>query len=432
MSKQAWDLQRSAKIVRRRWVLVVVVAVLGVIGGGGFSVLTPLMVTSEALVVLPKAAPSIETEILVAASDPVLMGALPNVSPHMSLQKLQTLVHVQSVTPYVLSITATGATVAQAETTANAVAHSYVSYVGSAKSQGGRLAAAILQPASTVTGSSFREQTIIDALAGAAVGALIGVIAALLTNRTDRRLMKRDEIANSIGIPVLAAVPVARPTNAAGWRKLLQRYEPGAVHGLGLRQALQHLGMTATDPRTGSDNGGSSLTVLSLDSDPKAVALGPQLAVFAASMGIQTNLVIGPPRGVTTSAALRTACAGPPESSRGPAYLRVAVYDGNDANALPNSALTVVVATADSQNPLVAGMMRTTITVLGISAGGVTAEQLARTVSSAAADGREIVGILVADPDPTDHTTGRAPRPTPGVHRRAGRPTARLKTEIRR
>ena len=99
MSKQALDLQRSAKIVRRRWVLVVVVAVLGVIGGGGFSVLRPLMVTSEALVVLPKAAPSIETEILVAASDPVLMGALPNVSPHMSLQKLQTLVHVQSVTP---------------------------------------------------------------------------------------------------------------------------------------------------------------------------------------------------------------------------------------------------------------------------------------------------------------------------------------------
>ncbi len=38
-----------------------------------------------------------------------------------------------------------------------------------------------------------------------------------------------------------------------------------------------------------------------------------------------------------------------------------------------------------------------------------TAEQLARAAVTAAADGREIAGILVADPDPGDNTTGRMP-----------------------
>ena len=75
-------------------------------------------------------------------------------------------------------------------------------------------------------------------------------------------------------------------------------------------------------------------------------------------------------------------------------------------------------------------MMRT---VLGISAGATIAEQLARTASSLAA-GREIAGILVADPDPepTDRTVGRIPDPPrPAQYR----PPARLKsmkTEIRR
>ena len=66
---------------------------------------------------------------------------------------------------------------------------------------------------------------------------------------------------------------------------------------------------------------------------------------------------------------------------------------------LPRAALTIVVAVVDDQTPQVADTMRTTTTVLGVSAGATTAGQLARTASSAAADGREIAGILVADPN---------------------------------
>ena len=48
--------------------------------------------------------------------------------------------------------------------------------------------------------------------------------------------------------------------------------------------------------------------------------------------------------------------------------------------------------------------------MLGVASGAVTAQQLARVAASAAADGRDIVGILVADPDPADQTTGRLPQ----------------------
>ena len=55
--------------------------------------------------------------------------------------------------------------------------------------------------------------------------------------------------------------------------------------------------------------------------------------------------------------------------------------------------------------------------MLGVSAGAVTAEQLARAATAAAADGREIFGILVANPDPGDQTTGRIPRLGPSLRR---------------
>ena len=60
--------------------------------------------------------------------------------------------------------------------------------------------------------------------------------------------------------------------------------------------------------------------------------------------------------------------------------------------------------------------MRTNATVLGVSAGAATADQLARVAVSAAANGSEITGILVADPDSADPTTGRVPQLARPVH----------------
>jgi hypothetical protein len=97
----------------------------------------------------------------------------------------------------------------------------------------------------------------------------------------------------------------------------------------------------------------------------------------------------------------------------------------------PDAALTIVVTVVDGKAPRVADTMHTTTTVLGVSAGAASAEQLARVAASAAADGREIAGIVVADPDPADPTTGRLPQlARPGQRRMPTRMTGAA-TEIR-
>jgi hypothetical protein len=51
---------------------------------------------------------------------------------------------------------------------------------------------------------------------------------------------------------------------------------------------------------------------------------------------------------------------------------------------------------------------------------------------SADADGRELTVILVADPEPTDHTTGRIPQLSRPAQRRLPTRLKGMKTEIRR
>jgi hypothetical protein len=82
----------------------------------------------------------------------------------------------------------------------------------------------------------------------------------------------------------------------------------------------------------------------------------------------------------------------------------------SDVEVQSDAALTVVVAVVDSGGPRIPKTLRTGTTLLGVSAGVATADQLARLAASAAADGREITGILVADPDSADATTGRLPQ----------------------
>jgi capsular polysaccharide biosynthesis protein len=425
MTDQALDLRRSAQIVRRHKVLMGVIVALGLLAGGAYAVLYPPTLTSTALVVLPQTSaaadgaaatanggpdPYTATQEVIADSTQVLSDALPEVRPVMSLDELRHDVQIGSLTPYILSVTAKSRVAADAEATANAVASSYVNFIGSASSAVGRVSAQVLQPAISAGGTAPLEQLIIYVLAGAIGGALIGVIVSLAISRSDRHLRERDEIANSVGIPVLASFPVSHPTNAAGWTKLLEGYKPEALPALQLRRALQQLQIAAHNRNNGSENGRWSIAVLSLSSDPGAIALGPQLAVYAASQGIPTALVIGQQQDVGAVAALRTACAArSPSSSKRPDYLQVVVSDGHAA-VRRDVLLTVVVLVVDDRSPQVPDTTRTTATVLGVSAGVATAEQLARVAVGVDTADREVTGILVADPDPADQTTGRLPQ----------------------
>jgi capsular polysaccharide biosynthesis protein len=452
MSQQSMDLRRSIQIVRRHRVLVGIAIVIGLVAGGAYSVLHPPMLTSTALVVLPQSVQNgaqnaqtgqdttqntssgyMATQVVIAGSNPVLASALPKVSPPVSVVKLRDEVQVTSPTSYIVSISAKGKTAQDAETTANAVAQSYIAYVGSADSPVGRVQARILESAESATGSTPTEALIVTGLIGALAGALIGIIVSLAISRNDRRLRERDEIANSIGVPVLTSMDVSHPSDAASWSRLLKSYQPSVVDAWRLRKALQHTGIMADMAGSGRNGSDTSLTVLSLSSDPGALALGPQLAAFAASLNISTALVIGPQQDEAVTATLRTACAAPQSASGNlPSHLRVSVADG-DVQRLPDVALTVVVAVVDGRNPEFPDTLRTSMTLLGVSSGKVTAEQLARAAVVASTDGREITGILVADPDPADRTTGGIPQlaPRPPHHRRPRRLIG-LSTEIRR
>ena len=295
----------------------------------------------------------------------------------------------------------------------------------------------MLQPATSANGESRWLALAIDLLIGLLVGAIVGVIAALAISRNDRRLWQRDDIASSLGVPVLASFPVRHPRDAAGWTELLEDYEPGARDAWRMRQALRQLGIADMGVdngilNNGSDGGSSSLAVLSLSSDPGAVALGPQLAVLAASMGIPTALIIGPQEDPTAMATLRAACAMPPQQSKRPLNLHVIAADNTNFDGRLDAALTVVVGVVDGRTPQMPHAMRTTATVLGVSAGATTAEQIARAAVSATADGRGIAGILVADPEPADKTTGLIPQVAPPVRRRLPSRLSGRTPEIRR
>lgn len=418
MIRDPLDFKRALQLVLRRKIIVIIAAVLGLLAGAGWAVLRPPMLTSEAWVVLPPSMRGgVGTQVVIARSDAVLTGALRKAHLGLSLDALRSEIDVKSRTGTIIIISAKGKTATRAENTANAVANSYVDYVGqSGNLPVGPLPARVLQPASTASGTKPSSRLVGMSLLGALLGAVVAVLGIVALGRRDRRLRQRDEIADSLGVPVLASISVENPGDAAGWRKLLKEYQPGAVDAWRMRKALQYLGLGDLNGHSGP---GLTLTVITSSFDRKALALGPQLAVFAASRGIPTALVVGPQQEVTVTATLRAACIAPhPDPS---SQLRVVVRDEAGAVQDPDVALTVVVAVVDGQAPQVAHLIRTAATVLGVSAGVATAEQLARAAASAAVGGHDILGILVADPDPADTTTGRLPGAERPAQRR--RPT---------
>src|SRR5579859_4622861 len=210
MSQQALDLRTSVRVVRRHKVLVAIVMVLGMLAGGGYAFRYPPMLTSTALVLVPQSAgqstiatgnnggadPYTATQEVVAGSNQVLANALPNVRPPMSLSELLRVIQVGSLTPFVISISAKSKVAADAEATANAVARSYISYIGSAHSPVGRVSAQLLQPANSAAGTTRAKQTATFIALGAVGGGLVGIIIALAMGRGDWRLRERDEIAD--------------------------------------------------------------------------------------------------------------------------------------------------------------------------------------------------------------------------------------------
>jgi capsular polysaccharide biosynthesis protein len=415
MNRQPLDLRRSLRILRRRLRTVGIAAALGLVAGAAYTELNPPMHAATAFVVLPASTSNTAAQVLIADSDPLLGQALRDIKPAMSLPALRSRIQVTNLTTNLISIVAQAPAAAQAEEMANALADTYVAYADSAQAPKGQVPAKVLQYATNATQTRLLVRLLATAFTGALLGALAGAVVALAIGRNDRRLRERDLIADAIGVPVLASISVRRATDTSHWSKLLDDYESSAADTFRLRSALGELGLAEGMSADGGT--GSSLTVLSFSFDRRALALGPQLAAFAATLGIPTVLVIGPRPDTNqpdtkTVAALRAAAS---SSSRRSGRLQVISVESSSLDRQPGAMLTVVVAVVDDQTPRLADLIRTDAMVLGVSAGAATAEQLARIAAGAAADGRRVAGILVADPDPADPTTGRLPQ--------LGRPT---------
>jgi capsular polysaccharide biosynthesis protein len=435
------NLREAIRIARRNKTIIGVAVAVGLIGGAAYGSINPAVLTAQSLVLVQTTNPADEastsplgTQVIVVTSTPVLAGAQQTLGGSESLNQLKNQVTANSPTDSVLEIDAQGSSAGRAEQVANAVANSYVTFVGSSESPVGKVAARMLQPASTATGASPIMHRLMSGLIGLLAGGVIGFVVALARSRSDRRLRQRDDIANALGIPVLASVPASRPVSAQDWAKLLGGYQPGVLHAWRLRKALQHLAVAGVNVTgTPRGTGTSSVAVVSIAGDQAALALGPQLAVFAVSLGIPTSLVVGPQEDPNVTAALRTACAEWEKKRQGD--LRVAVVDQGFSAGSVASGFAVIVSVVDGADPKVDATMEATATVIGVSAGGVTADQLARVGISAIRSGRDVSGILVANPDPLDHTTGRAPQlAVPAARRMPSRMAGRAETttEVRR
>lgn len=412
MSSQQLDLSRSWGALRRRRWLVVLVAVAGVALGLGLAAMFPAMATGRALVVLSPPEPSaegvapqrdIQTQVLIANSSPVLATAGRQVDPPLRLEVVEDRIAVAAVTQDIVEVRAEGRTPEQAIVLANAVARSYVRYVAEQRATQPKDLrqqddARVLELATTTTGGNVAVHLAVYGAIGGAAATLVTVVLVLLAARGDRRLRLRDEIADSVGIPVLASLVTRRASDVSGWAELFERYRPNSIDAWNLRKMLRHLGVTAERQ--------VAISVVSFAQDQRALAVGPQIAAFAASLGIVTDLVVETKHEAVASLAAVE-----------PAVL--AVWDGprlrtGDAGAdesdETDAALRVQMTVVDRDLPRFAGHRVDGPTLVVISAGRATAEELARVAVAAADDGRVVEGILVADPDPTDRTTGRAPQ----------------------
>lgn len=259
----------------------------------------------------------------------------------------------------------------------------------------------ILEPATTPN-PAWRRQAVKRIGIAGLVGLLGGVILAIYLGHWDRRLRSRDEVAQAAGLPVLASLAVRPPKRVDHWRDLLQRWTPSASERLVLRQAFIKLRYLSVQTPT-------NLTVVTLPGDVAALAVAVKLAAYSADVGISTGVVITIRD--RAAARLRSACV-VASTSRAGARPNLWTLDGtHDVEALDVKAggsadLTVTVATVEEDMLSLPSWRSPTTTVLAVSSGFATSDTIAATVLACADREHPITGIVLANPETEDHTTG--------------------------
>ena len=253
----------------------------------------------------------------------------------------------------------------------------------------------ILDPATSASPSSPFAAAIAIAL-GLVIGLIVGMSLALAIDRGNHRLRSRDDIADAIGVPVIASMTCPRRAGPKEVSSLLTRPEPSPVEGWAMRRALHRLGVATTENQ-------ARLSVVSLANDPAALLVGPLLASYAASINISTGLVVTTQS--TAAASLRAAIHAIPQ----PGPHLVAFDSEGDADASTRDArLVVSVGVYEPPNGLVTLGAGDGIAIIAVSSNIATAEQLAQLAIATTETRQALMGIIVVNTDADDTTTGRS------------------------
>jgi len=252
----------------------------------------------------------------------------------------------------------------------------------------------VLDPATSARPSSPFAEVIAIALGGV-IGLIVGMSLALALERRDHRIRSRDEIADAVGVPVIASMTSPRRAGVKEISALLRKPEPDAVEAWAMRRALHHLGVVG-----GEDQ--ARLSVVSLAHDPAALLVGPGLASFASSIAISTRLVVTTRS--TVAAPLRAAIHAAPFPNPN---LSAVDWSGDAGEATADARLVVSVGVHEPKSGLASPGGAEGIAVIAVSSNKATAEQLAQLAIATTETKQVLAGIIVVNPDADDVTTGR-------------------------
>lgn len=407
------------------------------------------------------------TQVAIATSEPVLDEAGQSVSPPIGATQLKPNVTVTALSPDVLSIRVKAADARDAERLANAIASNYIHYVtttgsglsglsaqaskltqqlsalqsqiseatarlsseGASSTAGEQSSALLTQLNNDLTTTSQQLSSVNSQIAEAGLsgqvnagairilqratvatspskarlpllgsigligGLFLGAVVAVSEGQRDHRLRRRDELMAALGVPVLASVEAERCRTADDWLRLLERYRPSVVDVWALRRLLRQLPSVDGRPH-------GAVTMISFADDDAAMAVGAQVATFAASMGVPTVLL---PDDDPAVVHLRAACRTSHRPNRPAQLLTVDAEGPHLADADAELAISVT-AVRRGEPQLDDSACDTTL--LAVSSGFATLDDLARLALAAVDAGHPIEGIVVANPDPDDSTTG--------------------------
>jgi capsular polysaccharide biosynthesis protein len=258
----------------------------------------------------------------------------------------------------------------------------------------------LLQRAEPVASSKARLPLI--ALLGALAGLIAGCVVAVGLAKGDRRLRSRDAIAAAMGVPVVASMWARRCKKVGDWKRLLERAKsPSPVEAWNARRVFRRLVVPIGAPDIPEI---IEVRLLAFSGDEAAAAAGIKMVGAAATLGMSSLLEIEDTHSVL--APLRAACAvAQGGAASGTAVELKAV--STTTSELAGLVATVRLEAVDPGRPKVNISSGTTL--LLVSSGFATSAELARAALAVSDAGSPIAGVVVANPDPDDHTTGLLP-----------------------